>query len=281
MLKTACCVAGIQLSKSIRRTRTICAFILLIIVSDYYLRGVRDVCAASGYSVSLWGIIALFMSAPNSACLLTMLFAMITCDLPGKDEAEPYVFIRSGLNGWIYGKIIAAVLYGILFTLIVSLSCLIVLNQYCSFEPNWDKVLYTLTRTDAVETYDIQLYISAKLIGKYSASSAYLYSMGLNALLYSFLAVWELTLNTFTGKTMGNIIVVGLAYLNQELGGFDLSYEYLKYSPCSWASLEAISDGTLSFRPTIVYSISAMLIGITAAVFVLTVARKKISVYSR
>ncbi len=281
MLKTAYCVAGIQLSKNIRRARTICACILLIIVSDYYLRGIRDFCAASGYSVSLWGVVALFMSAPNSACLLTMLFAMITCDLPGRDEAEPYVFIRSGLNGWVYGKIMAAVMYGMLFTLIVSLSCMLVLNQYCSFELDWGKVLYTLTRTDAIETYDIRLYISSKVIGKYSASIAYLYGIGLNALLYSLLGVWELTLNTCTGKTIGNIIVIGLAYLNQELGSFDLSYEYLKYSPCSWASLEALNDGTLSFRPTMAYSISAMLIGIVAAVLVLTVARKKISVYTR
>lgn len=280
MFRTAFRVASIHFEKNLRRIRTICGLLLLLIVTDYFIRGIRDVCAASGYKVSIWGVASLLMSAPNSACLNTMIFALITCDLPGRDESEPYVFIRSGAAGWIQGKIMAVFLYSVFYIVIICIDCLIVLNQFCEFNFDWGKILYTLTGTDAAKIYGVRLYISSKVIGKYSAIQAYLYGIGLYILLYSMLGMWVLAINTWTGRTTGNLLVIGLAYLNQELGGFDLSYSYLRYSPCSWASLEMLNDGTLSFRPTMTYSVAIMLAGTFIPAFLLTITRTKISVYS-
>ncbi len=53
MVFSAVQVAKIHILKNLRSPRTLFALMLLVIILDYYLAGLRDLCAAVGYKVSV------------------------------------------------------------------------------------------------------------------------------------------------------------------------------------------------------------------------------------
>lgn len=279
MLKSSLQIAKIQMKKLLHQPRILFCLILLFIILDYFLAGMRDFCSETGYQVTMWGTLVLIINDPNCSCLLTMLFAFIICDLPGRDKAEPYIYQRCGTRAWIIGKIITVVLISLLYLMAITGCLLIVLNKHLTFHLVWDKILKTLARTNAAEGFDINLYVSSKIIGKYTVGSALILSYGLYFFLLLFLGWWALVLNLWSEKAVGNIVIVGLALLSRELGGLIMSYAFLKFSPCSWASLNAIGDGIVDIRPTIAYSISALSIGCVFALSILISAKKLVSKY--
>lgn len=280
MVFSAVQVAKIHILKNLRSPRTLFALMLLVIILDYYLAGLRDMCAAVGYKVSVWEALVLIFNGQDSRCILFILFALFLCDLPGRDGAEPYVYQRCGGGRWLAGKMIAAALWGCLFVVVAALGCAIVLNRYASLSLEWGKVIKTLTKTDAAAIFQVRLPISAKIIGLYTAGQAAHYTVLLNTLTCAMLAMWTLALNAWSRGAVGNLLVVALAILSNEIGGMVISLAFLKLSPCSWGSLQVIGDGTITFRPTLAFAVTATTSCLAAAIALLCATRKKIAIYS-
>lgn len=94
------------------------------------------------------------------------------------------------------------------------------------------------------------------------------------------LAMWTLALNAWSRGAVGNLLVVALAILSNEIGGMVISLAFLKLSPCSWGSLQVIGDGTITFRPTLAFAVTATTSCLAAAIALLCATRKKIAIYS-
>jgi hypothetical protein len=181
--------------------------------------------------------------------------------MPGMEENEPYVMLRSGRMPWLHGKILSIISLAVVYQIAVFILLSSIVGKI-NFSFIWDRGLSTLALTDASMMFNINMTFSYKVIAMYSTAAALFLTVSLNLLLCIFSGAAILLINSVMRRPVGSILIFAFALLDQAIGGLAVSDYFYKVSPVSLASIMVINDGYVSYHPTLRYTIAFYLFGI-------------------
>lgn len=269
-------IARLHAKKALKQPRAWLFVIAMTIYLDFTLGGFRSFLSAFDVNISLWGLIALMLSDADVQGCLMILFALTLCDLPGWDESEPYILLRSGRDAWVRGKLLSlAWIIAAFFVLLITLTAALVWR--ISPENAWGPALITLSETNAGQVYGIAMSFSRKVMGLYEPLTAFGLSLLLSAGFCFFSGLWALLLNFITNRPVGSIVIVGFALLGQAIGGLMVSGNFYRVSPASLCSLAVIGAGYWPERPTLFYSASFYLVGSAPPLLIMLGAANRVT----
>ncbi len=268
MFRRAWGVGLIQIKKTLRHPRSLALLILLFIYIDFTLRGVHSFCKDYDVTISLWGVLAQIFGNARTQCCLMLFFVFLLIDLPGADENEQTVLMRSGAKAWMLGKFICVAVLTFVWMITITILTMIVIRRI-SFTMNWDVALQTLARTDAYKSFSIRMTFSSKLVLNWTLGEVFLRAFLLNIALALWSGIWILVLNFATNRPSGNFIIAALAFLSQNIGGILNSGYYYHFSPVSLALATVVDGGFDDAYPRLAYSAAFFVIGMVLGLMIL------------
>lgn len=270
-------VASLYFIKRAKYPRIWVILISMVIYLDITLGDMPGFLQAFDVRISLWGLLTMLLSDPQTHCVLLILFSLWICDLPGWDDNEPYVLLRSGRFAWILGRALCVLAISVLYW--VAVLCITgVLAQRVALSNEWGAALRTLAETSASEVHRVHISFSSKVMAAYTPVQGFTISILLNLGFCVACGLISMVINFMTGRPVGAILVIAFALLDRAIGGLMISEFFYHFSPASLSSLEVLGKGYVATRPTLQYAVTCYALGIFIPLIAIALAGNRLSV---
>lgn len=185
-------------------------------------------------------------------------------NVPFMQYTQMYQVIRTGRRKWALGKIGGIVIsaYGLIF--IETIISIIPLLPRMQFESGWGKIIYTLSMTDAMQKYGVDLYIPYEIISRYSPLKAIIIEFLISGLVISFIGIMMFAISIMFSRLAAICVVMIfeiLPIIVLNLSGLHNNIIY--FSPISWMNMTMIGVKSKCGFPQITYIITMLLIAIS------------------
>lgn len=253
-------------------------FYIILIISAVYLSDITaPICEYSrlkGEPVSLW-LFPLLLNNSGIVLVLFLLGVLLFCDAPFLENAEPYIFIRSGRRQWICAQFLFVLLLSAIYIAHIILWSIIPVFFCAAHMPEWGKILYSLANTNAWQLVDLPTRISSFILNQYSPKCAFGVTATISflviVLIGSIMFCANLTIHRSVGNILGSLLVLE-QYFATNSSGHSLYF----FSPVSWVNLEVIHIDGIAKTPSVSYAL-AILIALSVCCWIISflVIRKK------
>lgn len=280
LYKRAAAVAGINFRRWIRDSRVRLIFIFIGCLIIYYMKPYTEYGLSAGRNCSGWLLPILFSSSTvsidSSKMYIYLGMLLLLCDAPFFSPSTPSIILRSRRDAWWVGECLYIMLASLVYTLFVSIMCMISVLPVAAFGNEWGGVMQDLI-------FGSQTRTAGELMAEWGLQYAprdvirYLYPQG--AELYTFLTAWGsfsfLGLLMYLGSLYFGHVLFGmcfsglfiflnpvLVFMAGDCKGWDYWLEAL--SPVCWTSIERlhITDQNFFIRIPFVAVMYPVLIGL-------------------
>lgn len=245
-------------------SRTVGFLALQFFVLHVFLSPLRDFCVSVNYPVSLWSIIFVFTS-PYFAFFFIAGIIYFYSNVPYMHYAQTYQIIRTGRLKWLDGKIANVLLSAVCLGILEVLLSFIPLIGAIHFEPDWGKVLYTLSMTDAVDSLGLSFTVPYDILMYYNPRHALLLIIFILILVIAFIGLLMFCISLYFSRMTAVNVAMGMNILQIVVLNMSYRYRWLNFiSPISWLDINSISikdDGKLpTFLFIVIFLILAAVI---------------------
>lgn len=243
-------------------------------------RPIVTLCKMVSISVTPW-VFPFFATEDYIRLMLMLGVALLFCDAPFIDSAQPYVIARSGKYRWVIGQILYIIVAAAIYFLFVFAISILMLNCHLMITSDWGKVIGTLAQTNAGTQLGMRMNFYTIFIS-YAPVHAMLLAFLMAWLCGIFLGLVIFTMNMYFKRSVGALIATGFILLDlfvndATIGGLANG---LYFSPISWANISKLDITGLSTNPGLLYAITVLLIliAVLIAVSVHAIRKKDIDV---
>ncbi len=272
-------LCGINFRKWLSNPRIKIILLLVALMINNYLRGIRSFTNAVQVSVTPWSL-PFLMTTFNSLIIIMLGFIFFYCDAPFLDEQQPYLIIRVGRNRFIGAQILYIILSSLVYTVFVFAITILCSLPRIEFSLKWGKIFKTLALTDAAAQFGVILSVPDSLMLHYSPIKAILVELLLIWLIGSFLGLMILVLNIHFPRIIGVGCASLFVFLDMFADFYRISHGYTSnliyfFSPVSWANLTVLQSGPSELQPSLPYAFTALLLLIINFLIIALVSFKK------
>lgn len=250
--------------------------VLLIVVTAIYADDMKTVSDFLGTKPSMWIYPFVYMQF-HTKVIYTLPIVMIFCDAPFTDKNQVFVYMRTSRVKWLSGQLLyiilaSAVYYLFIFVLTIVLTC-----PFCEVSQEWGTTLNMLAYSNAAVQSGVHMFDVSGFVIEYFSP--------LQACFFTFLTSWLSAVvigailfffNLFTGTRLTGITISSFLVVITVVVDMGDWFEYLKFSPISWNTLNNIDVGGMTAKPSFTYCMcvyAGIILTLTAAI--LLFGRKK------
>lgn len=250
--------------------------VLLIVVTAIYAEDMRTVANFLGTKPSMWIYPFVYMQF-HTKVIYTLPIVMIFCDAPFTDKNQVFVYMRTSRVKWLSGQLLYIILASAVYYLFIFVLTVAFTFSYSDVSQEWGTTLNMLAYSNAAVQAGVHMFdVSGFVIEYFSPPQAcfftfltsWLSAVVIGAILFFFNLF---TGTRLTGITISSFLVVITVVV--DMGGW---FEYLKFSPISWNTLNNIDVGGMTAKPSFTYCMcvyAGIILTLTAAI--LLFGRKK------
>lgn len=228
-------IALMQLRKELFSQKAGMVMLLLGLYLYIMMQPVKEFAADVGYNIT--PVVLVFLSCDSFVQMIMVAGAVVLfSNAPFKDEAYPYLIVRSGRTAWVLGNCLYVVLTGGIYVLFLWSVTVLTTLPHIDFSMTWGKIWGTLAMTDAGNQYGVMFKVANGVRTYFGAGQA----LGLTLLLewgcMCFIGICVYLWNRVANKPVGTWIGAGLALFDITVYNL-LSGNFMAYSPASLAML--------------------------------------------
>ena len=227
--------------------------VLLIVVTAIYAEDMRTVANFLGTKPSMWIYPFVYMQF-HTKVIYTLPIVMIFCDAPFTDKNQVFVYMRTSRVKWLSGQLLYIILASAVYYLFIFVLTVAFTFSYSDVSQEWGTTLNMLAYSNAAVQAGVHMFdVSGFVIEYFSPPQAcfftfltsWLSAVVIGAILFFFNLF---TGTRLTGITISSFLVVITVVV--DMGGW---FEYLKFSPISWNTLNNIDVGGMTAKPSFTY----------------------------
>lgn len=243
--------------------RTILLGILLLVLMNIYLSPIKAFSIAAGCKVSPWAYPYLITDA-NFLMIFMSGVIYFYSNVPFAQGYNSYSLLRQGRKKWLLTQIKYIFVSAYSITIgSVLLSWLAILSRI-TFNSDWGKVLFTISKTNAGAQYGLFWDISAQYMSKYTVVEAMIMSLVIVGLGISFLGILMFCISIYFSR-MWSVLIVSILVLYSSVVAnvaYVMKKQLSMFSPVSWMKVAQINVNLYGNRlvPKLEYIVCAFII---------------------
>ena len=227
--------------------------VLLIVVTAIYADDMKTVSDFLGTKPSMWIYPFVYMQF-HTKVIYTLPIVMMFCDAPFTDKNQVFVYMRTSRVKWLSGQLLYIILASAVYYLFIFVLTVAFTFSYSDVSQEWGTTLNMLAYSNAAVQASVHMFdVSGFVIEFFSP---------LQACFFTFLTSWLSAVvigailfffNLFTGTRLTGITISSFLVVITvvvDMGGW---FEYLKFSPISWNTLNNIDVGGMTAKPSFTY----------------------------
>lgn len=185
-------------------------FILPILIITFIFTPCRELANIAGdSSVTPW-IFPFLYEYQFYRLFLTFGAVLLFCDAPFIDITQPYLVVRGRKLAWFTGQLLYIMMAAALYLFTIIIISIFLLFPNISFEADWGKLLYTLSKFPRTDHIDISSYIIARYTPFWAMTQTFI----LNWLHITFLGMLMFAVNMVLPRATGAIVCVAITLLS-------------------------------------------------------------------
>lgn len=239
--------------------RILMAFMLALLFSYTYTKGMSVACDYLGENMSPWLYPFMFTYRYMKITLMFPL-VFIFCDAPFIDDNQPYVILRVKRITWSIGQIMYIFVTSFIYMLSLIATSIIVNIGRITPMMSWGRVIGLCGTTNILQAAGVNystIHINGTIVKYYTPFQAMFFSCLLTWLSFVIIGLIIFSLNTLTNtKYAGTAAAAALILFTSVVDG---KARLTWYSPISWNSLNNIDIGHTTLYPTIEFILTMYL----------------------
>lgn len=256
--------------KELLRTPIFYAYLCLAFVYYHHLNAQvvllqQELCI----QVNAWGYTAGVFSDYRSPIVFGLGAVMMFSDIPLLRDNALFESTRCSRNVWVGGRILYILCVSVMYTLFMTLMCVLTCRGNLSDPSAWGKILNTIANGYSFGGYAIPLELSLSVTGIVSPMEGFglVIFMGIMSCMFVGLCILALSLCL---NRMTALLGASLVAIMDFLIALKLPFWWYRVSPLSFTRLSIICNSNMPYYPTACEAAITLLIG-NAAWILLTI----------